>query len=133
MPGTVKSEEPDRLLYECMGYLLEVGKIEKNAECIELRFKEGSSGDFRYFLAHVLYKLGRKPALDVMIEGVTNSSSPFAKIEIIRDLEEMGDKRALPALKMALNDEFCDETHKWKTNVFPVRKAAQSAIDKIDK
>lgn len=63
-PGTVKSEEPDRLLYECMGYLLEVGKIEKNAECIELRFREGSSGDFRYFLAHVLYKLGRKPELD---------------------------------------------------------------------
>lgn len=124
---------PDWVLMECMKQLINLGRIIENYKTIENVYLQTESREMKFFLAHVLYRLGGKPDVELLVQAVDKSLSPYVKAEIINDIKEIGDRRALPALrKEAKGRSFYPKGYEPKDRAY-VRECAQAAVTALEK
>jgi len=146
-PRTRSFREQDSVINRCIQDLIRLGEYPFPAArkspisttkqsvipSIKYFLAKNKVKDMDYCLAHVLYKLKHKPYLiDEMIEGIDKSSSKTVKIKIIYDLAEIGDKRAIPSLEKAFENNYKIKAKDGKT-YYPIKIAAKYALSKFKK
>lgn len=118
----------DSVVRSCIESLVFIGNL--NPSAVELSYRKCPKGDVEYALLSVLAQLGRTADVEKMCRGISETSSEFVKLRLIRSLGETGDERAIPVLKDCAFDSFQIQT-KDLMIVYPIREAALKSLDAI--
>jgi len=113
--------------YTYSGVLAKIGG--ENVISLCLSFIDDESKEIRYIGAKILGKIGDSRAVPILCEILGKSTNSDEKVLAIYYLEDMKDKRAIPALKEALKDKNTSRRDRLNR---PVALAAYHALIKFD-
>lgn len=116
-PGTVMIACTQGLAYRGARYV----------NVIDSFYNEHREGEIAYCLAHSLFRLGRPPESTTMIEGIDKTTCLSLRYELIRDIEEIGDRRAIPVLEKFIDDQTSYQDKEGVTR-YPIREVAQRTL-----
>lgn len=116
---------PDTIISMCTDGLILRGKA--HTDIVETMYKEQMHNEVAYCLIHILYKHGHLVDSSIVLKGIVETTSTFIRIELMNDIAEIGDKRAVPILEKLKEDQIHEKRDDGAT-FYPIREAARRAL-----
>lgn len=126
--GEIASDRTNSVIGQCTGGLALCGK--RHIDLIKTFYYENHTGELSYCLAHVLFKLGEAPDTTVIIEGIKNTMYSALRLQLLWDIEKIGDRRIMPVLEKFKDDETI-ERYNDRTIGYPIRDTARRILNNL--